>query len=255
MGDIEQDRPEGRGITASIEPIDLGQTDLDIKRIAPAHESTLQHWHSKEFIDWLQSNEIDHIQGDVPPYAEGGAGRAYFVDDKHVVKFTNDPMEANVAMMIKGSKDIPLVEDVLVLGGGSYAILNKRVMMGEELPKQVKDAADYMTLVIDDNPELKQGGFPADPEVREALIREALAGEREDLVVPMMHVMEALDQLYRSTGYLHDDAGPSNVGIYGGKIVFPDLGPNQTAEYSPAAAFETLNGNRSQLGLAVHNPE
>ena len=171
------------------------------------------------------------------------------MNETHVVKFTRNPVEANVAMMIQGNKDIPLVESVRPVGDGTYAILSKKVKVGNELPNEIRDAADYMTVVIDENPEIRTQGFPADHGARDRLIREALDGERPELVPAMHRVMDSLESLRNETGYLHDDAGPTNVGVIDGRIVFPDLGPNQTRDFSAGEAFETIRQNRESLGL------
>lgn len=218
-------------------------------RIRPAHEETTSYWQDSGFMKWLGAHGITHPSGVVPGFADGGAGRAYFVDETHVVKFTRNPVEANVAMMIQGSDEIPLVQSVRPLGDGMYAILSKKVEVGAELPREIRDAADYMTLVIDEHPEIRTEGFPQDRGAREALILEALDGERPELVQHMHSVMDAIELLRDRTGFLHDDAGPTNIGMIDGRIVFPDLGPNQTQDFSVGEAFEAIRTNRESLGL------
>lgn len=218
-------------------------------RIPAAHDSTEQFWSNPQFLQWLQSNGVQPPTNELPDYDQGGAGRAYFVGN-HVVKFTNNQVEGKVAEMCAGRNDLPTpVIAVTQVGQGTYAILQHMVEMGDMLDKNVRDAADWLTLIVDEHPEMT--GFPKDPREQEQLIRATLEpeGAPMNLMPYFKLVMGALAELYHGTGFKHDDAGPTNVGMHKGRVVFPDLGPNQTSDFSTDKALGQIATNRKSLGL------
>lgn len=219
--------------------------------VPKAHDVTERYWQDPDFLGWLSQHGI-RASG-VPEFKDGGAGRAYFVGN-FVVKFTGNPIEARVAKMVAGRNDLPApVIDVKDLGN-LFAILEHKVKMGGEVDKRIRDAADWLTLVVDDNPDMT--GFPSDPGEQEALIVQTLQDNDGPLELKpyMMMVMAALSSLYQGTGFKHDDAGPSNIGMYQDRIVFPDLGPNQTADFSVDRANQQIDANRRALGLDQPSP-
>jgi tRNA A-37 threonylcarbamoyl transferase component Bud32 len=58
-----------------------------------------------------------------------------------------------------------------------------------------------------------------------------------------------LDNLYKKTGYYHDDAVPQNLGVDDGNLVVIDLGPNQTKTFNARKALDNIHDQRSKLGL------
>ncbi len=213
-----------------------------------AHDITERFWLQPSPIhDWLRSHGIEAAPGVLPRYRDGGAGRAYFVGE-YVVKFSANQVEANVALMSVKDKTLhtPII-DVLPLNNGIYAILQHYVDMNAS--KDIKDAADFVTAIVDEYPDME--GFPIDPTEQERLAREALRdnGGDERLIPYMMTVMTALAKLYNATGFKHDDAGPTNVGMHRGSVAFPDLGPNQTSDFDPDEAMTKIAQNRQKLNL------
>lgn len=212
------------------------------------HDDSIVFWKKSSVLqNWLQNHGINFKTGEVPKYIDGGAGRAYFIDN-YVVKFSRNPVEANVAKMTASNKSLPTpIIDVLSLGNNTYAILSHKVEMN--VPEKIKDAADYVTVICDDYPEMD--GFPSDLETQKKLSIEVLKKYNGDMgLLPfMLIILSNLSKLYKATGFKHDDAGPSNVGVMGGNIVFPDLGPNQTKDFNASSALDKIKGNREKLGL------
>ena len=225
-----------------------------VREALKAHDTTEKYWldsHSPLF-PWLTSHGIHAQPGHLPEYAQGGVGRVYFVDPQHAVKFSANRVEANVAQMVKGNSKTPTaIIDVTYLGDGIYAILQPYVNM-KNIPGEIKQAADYLMAFVDEHPEMQD--FPADPTQRERLCRQTLVdnGGNLSLLPHMVALMGLLSDLYQATGFRHDDAGPTNVGIHGNRIVFPDLGPNEPAGFNALGALSQINKNRASLGLPRH---
>lgn len=104
-----------------LSPVPLTENRSRIK----AHSVTEKYWLEPSPVhSWLKQHGIEISPGQLPRYAEGGVGRVYFVNDDHVVKFSANKVEANVASMSASNKQLPTpIIDVLPLGGGLYAIL------------------------------------------------------------------------------------------------------------------------------------
>lgn len=218
-----------------------------------AHANTERHWLSPDSAlrSWLSQYGVKLRPNEVPQYADGGAGRCYFLGDK-VVKMSANRVEANVAKMVAGRDDLPVaVIDVMYLGENIYAILQKWVDTKSILP-EIQQAADFLTAVIDDHPEM--AGFPTDKTEQTKLCREALVshGGNESLLPYMLLMMDLLLKLYNATGFKHDDASPTNVGMMNNKIVFHDLGPNEDGAFDPLQSLATINKNRKSLGMNRH---
>lgn len=216
----------------------------------PAHEVTEKFWldTSSPLHNWLKSNNINYRKGVLPGFAAGGVGRAYFLNDDFVVKMTSNKVEANVANMVKGNIDIPTpVIDVLNIDKGIYAILQHRV--DTKLPEEIRNAADYLIMIIDDYPEME--GFPDSKQEQEEICKEIIQNYNQpmSLLNPMLLILDVLVRLYKFTGFKHDDAGPTNIAMRKGKIVIPDLGPNETGDFEPEKALDKIQQNRQKLGL------
>jgi hypothetical protein len=114
-----------------------------------ANENTEKFWTNQDspLIPWLKKHSISVSSG-VPSFAQGGSGRAYFLADKtYVVKMTANKVESNVANIVKSGPNLPTpVIDVLPLPEGFYAILQHYVDVN--VPKHIKNAADYLTMLI-----------------------------------------------------------------------------------------------------------
>jgi hypothetical protein len=212
------------------------------------HDDSVMYWEEpSEIHDWLNSHGVNIKAGIVPRYIDGGAGRAYFIDN-YVVKFSRNPVEANVAKMTASNKSLPTpIIDVISLKNNVYAILQHKINM--DAPKKIKEAADFVTMICDDYPEMD--GFPSDLETQKKLSIEVLKKYNGDMdLLPfMLIILSNLSKLYKATGFKHDDAGPTNVGVMGGNIVFPDLGPNQTKDFDHNNALDNIENNRKRLGL------
>lgn len=215
-----------------------------------AHDNTKQYWllPNSPLLNWLKQHGVEVTPNYIPKYVDGGAGRVYFLNNQKVVKMTANRVEANVAAMVSNRSDIPTpIIDTIYLGDNLYAILQHWV--NTNVSNELKQAADYLTVLIDDHPEMD--GFPTNKRQQEKLCIETLnkyKGNKE-LLPYMMIIMDVLSKLYNTTGYKHDDAGPTNIGIHQGKVVIPDLGPNETGSFDTLSALVKINKNRKKLGL------
>jgi len=165
-----------------------------------------------------------------------------------VIKITNNRVEANVAYLAKQQKNTNTVAmDIKKLDGGYYAILMPAVDM-QNVDKQYKKASDYLTLLIDDD---DFNGFPSDVSVQSKICDDIIKDNRleESLKPYMMDMLKILRKLYDDTGFIHTDATPTNIGMYKGEVVIPDLGPNQPGNYDPDRELDKLQSNRRALGL------
>lgn len=213
-----------------------------------AHEESEVHWTNPQspLHNWLQRHGIRYRSGSLPPFAQGGAGRAYFLDDK-VVKMSSNRVEAEVASLVKGRSDLPTpVIDVLKLGN-QYAILQHHVDMN--VPAQIRKAADYLTMIVDDYPDME--GYPESHVEQKRICLEILDryGGGRELLPYMLSLLEVLIRLYRATGYKHDDAGPTNIGMHRGQVVIPDLGPNEDGGFDADQRLAGVDQARQRLGL------
>ena len=219
-------------------------------REAKAHDETLHYWTDPDspLISWLKGMGIPMPKELPPTFADGGAGRCYFLIN-HVVKMSANRVEANVAEMLAGRDDVPApIVAVKYLDSGIYAILQHYVdTVG--VPKEMRNAADLMMVMLDDNPEMES--YPASESERKNLCIKTIKDNDSDmsLLPHMMTMMDALDSLYKATGFRHDDAGPTNIGMHKGKVVIPDLGPNEPKDFNALKALAQIQANRAKLGL------
>lgn len=218
-----------------------------------AHVNSEKFWldHDSPLFPWLKGHGVRAYPGKIPVYAQGGAGRCYFLGKK-VVKMSANRVEANVAKMLAGREDVPTpVIDVLFLENNMYAILQHWVDTAN-VPKQIREAADYLTALIDDNPEMS--GFPTNPAVQQLMCAETLQthGGDPSILPHMIMMMEVLIKIYNATGFKHNDAGPTNIGMLNGKVVVPDLGPNEDEDFDQLDALSKIRKNRNSLGLPPH---
>lgn len=216
--------------------------------IPKAHDVVNKYWSDPRFLTWLSQNGVD-APDSMPDYKDGAAGRAYFIGE-HVVKFTGNRVEAKIAQDVAGRTDLPTAVLAVLPLDNLFAILQHRVKMGDEIAKGIRDAADWLGIIIDEKPELK--GFPSDPQQQMGLIQWLIKNFRAptELIPFMKQVMTALASLYEGTGFKHDDAGPTNIGVHNNRVVFPDLGPNKTGDFSTDKALQQIQTNRASLGLS-----
>jgi len=213
-----------------------------------AHDITIPYWSNSKFIEWLKELNVELPDNMPPKYVDGGAGRCYFLVNE-VVKMSMNRVEANVAAMVAGRNDLPTpILAVQYLGDNLYAILQKWIDT-KNIQQEIKDAADFMTVLIDDNPEME--GFPSTKKDQKEIIIKTLQDNDGpiDLVPYMMLMMDVLITLYNATGFKHDDAGPTNIGMDQGKVVIPDLGPNEPASFDTLKSLSQIQKNREKLGL------
>lgn len=188
----------------------------------------------------------------MPPFTDGGSGRAYFLGDK-VVKFTRNHVEANVAKAAIGQDAPTAVISVWRTPGGEplWAILQKYVNINVE--KELKDAADIASALMDDLKKKNPNFTHFNNKQKQSLAMQALQkyGKPMSLLPYVVSAMDAINQLYFRTGFTHDDVAPSNIArdYDTGNIVFHDLGPNLTKAFQPRAAMDRIHKNRQKLGL------
>lgn len=210
---------------------------------------------SQQFIGWLRQFGIEPPMRQVPKFAEGGDGRAYFVGE-HVVKFTRDRAGANIAHMCIGVPDAPapVIAVWRVPSTSLWAILQWRVHP-EKVPAEIKLAADYLTAWLDDNPGMES--FPTDRKGQEAeavKMLTALKGPAK-LVPSVVLVMDVHNKLYFTTGFSHSDGGPTNISMRKGtggdddQVVYHDLGPNMGGDYKPRRVLDQIHATRKRLKL------
>jgi hypothetical protein len=215
-----------------------------------AQEDTERLWTDNGFLNWLSANGIDVENGKVPPYAQGGVGRAYFVGDM-VVKFTDNKVEANVANMLAGIRDSHTrVHSVYKIPGTQvYAILNDKVNM--KFPRTLGHAADLFMTYCD----IKNLRRVPDSDIdKDKLVDDVLAEfpneptAKQYLKPYLKSIIDMHDKFYRRTGYFHTDAMPQNMGMDDkGEIVVTDLGPH--VHTGQKSLLSKIHKTRKQLGL------
>lgn len=220
----------------------------NITESTAAQQETLALWSDPNFIAWLQQHGVGVHLGVAPTkYADGGVGRAYFIGDK-VVKFTDNRVEGNVANMVAGNPKTPtrIIGVYRFKPKALWAILQKKLNM--DVPKMVKKASDLLMAYVD---ETGIEEFPQDNKSRIEMAQHCITmfEESQELVPFILEVIETLDALYRNTGFFHDDAGPTNIGMDADKIALPDLGPNQTGNFNARKALDKIHDKRAKLGL------
>ena len=216
---------------------------------AKAHDSTEKYWLDpcSPLKEFLRNNGINP-PNTVPKFAQGGVGRVYFVGS-HAIKITSNRVEANVARMVMGNSDTPtIVIDVDYIGDGFYAILQPTIDMN--VPEDIKRAADYVTALGDE----LCFQFPKSKSRLKKLCSDTISryGGEKKLLPLMLSIIDMLNKLYNATGYYHDDAGPTNIGLHNGRVVIPDLGPNEPKDFDQLSALSKINKNRESLGLPRH---
>jgi hypothetical protein len=218
-----------------------------IKEGVAAQTETETYWSNPSFIRWLASKGVQWKLSKVPQFKDGGVGRAYFLGDK-VVKFTDNPVEANVANMVAGRRDTSTRIHAVQKISNVYAILQD--MVNINFPKTFGKAADILMAYVDEK-EIDE--FPQDPSERQKMAEEAVQmfEQKSYLVKYILEMMDVLDKLYRSTGFFHNDAMPQNLGMDKDTFnpVAIDLGPNQTKDFDPHKAMNKIHSKRQKLGL------
>lgn len=204
-------------------------------------------WKNKELLLWLRSHGIEMTQN--PGFKRGGSGIAYFLPKNMVLKLTNDIVEANIAKLIINSKIGENIIDVKKINN-NYVILQKKLDT-ENTPEDIKSAADLVTVMID---EFELTEFPEDQSTLIKMANKTLEEFKmpKKLLKNMLAIIEIISNLYKTTGFFHNDAGPTNIGKDGDKTYIFDLGPNKTKDYSSNREIEKINQNREKLGLKKH---
>lgn len=228
-------------------------TSEDVRERAKGPTTTLwtgQHPASVKFKSWLQGYGVVAPPA-VPQFKDGGDGRAYFVG-RHVVKFTRDRAGANVANMctkVPGAP-APVIAVWRVPGEPVWAIL-QLLVQPERVAKDVATAADYLTVWMDDNPDIES--FPPDRQGQEAEAAKVVEhfGLDPSLIPSLVMVMNAHSKLYHTTGFSHTDGGPTNISMKDDELVYHDLGPNMTGSYKPREVLDKIHANRQKLNLPV----
>lgn len=207
-------------------------------------------WKNPEVISWLRSKGIE-LTG-VPPYSEGGSGVAYFLPNNIVVKITDDIVEANVAKMLIKSKAKHTMIDVIKIDR-FYLILQHKLEL-KKTSEEMKTAADLVTVMIDDN-SLEE--FPKNKSLLKNMCIKTIKENNFSVSIldKMLLIIEILKEIENTTGFFHDDAGPTNIGTKDGKTYVFDLGPNKTKDYDPKQRIEKIKKKRFQLGLVNHEFE
>ncbi len=193
------------------------------------------HPQSTIFFKWLNSLGIQAKVGmKLPDYADGSIGRVYFVGEPvKVVKFTSDANEYYIASKLAGDLTGPArIISVKDLGENIFVIIQEYAAVDKNAPEKLKKAADYLQGgYIDMHPEVETNGLPRDERSKNA-IAQSLAkkygkGDTE-VAAFIIKLIDVLNALFDKTGFLHDDAGPSNVGLArDGSVILSDLGPSQ----------------------------
>jgi hypothetical protein len=197
-----------------------------------AQTNTVPLWSTPELHSWLHSNNIHWNKG-VPPYADGGIGRAYFLENK-VVKFTSDPVEYHIASLVKRNPESP--SRIL----DTIKIKDRLCILSDKLPiasQPYQLAADALMAQLDSINETKKP-LPIKTWCGEA---SKISGLGKDFYPFMEHVAKQVWKLYNVTeGYLHTDASYSNVGFFNNEVHFIDLGPNVTKYHNPKEIIQKL---------------
>lgn len=222
------------------------------KEATIAQESSVEAWSDINFIHWLKQHGVETQVGQVPKkFSDGGVGRAYFVGNK-VVKFTNNRVEGNVANMVAGNNNTPtrIIGVYRFKPKPLWAILQKKIKMN--LPKMIAKASDVLMAYVDES---GISEFPKDAKSRMEIAKNAVEifEESDELIPFILEIIETLDNLYRNTGFFHDDAVPQNLGMDDDKVVIPDLGPNQPKDFNARKSLDNIHQRRSNLGLAPYD--
>lgn len=193
------------------------------------------HPQSKSFFSWLNSIGIQAKIGmKLPDYADGGVGRAYFVGTPiKVIKFTSDANEYHIASKLAGDLKGPArIIGVKDLGNNLFVIAQEYAAVDKNAPVKLKKAADYLQGgYIDLHPEVETQGLPRDERSKTAIsksLAKKYGNGDPEIALFIVKLIDVLNDLFDKTGFLHDDAGPSNVGLaQDGSVIISDLGPNR----------------------------
>lgn len=208
-------------------------------------------WKSSELRAWLHSHGIEVTES--PGFKKGGSGIAYFLPKNLVLKITEDIVEANIAKMLIKSKSDKNIIDVKKIDN-KYFILQKKLDT-ENMSENIKLAADLVTVLID---EFELSEFPSDKEEIKKLCIQTInkfsshPGVTTSLLNEMLLIIELINGLYKETGFFHNDAGPTNIGMDRGRAYIFDLGPNKTKDYDSEKEIKKINQQREKLGLKKH---
>lgn len=197
--------------------------------------------------NWLRNHGIEITT--IPPFSMGGSGIAYFLNNKFVLKITDDLVEANIAKMLIDSKVDHSMISVLKIK--KYYCILQHKLNTENTSESLKTAADLVTVMIDDY-ELEE--FPDDDKIKEMCISTLSEnGFSNSYLSKMLIIIKILKELEQTTGFFHDDAGPTNIGTKDDKTYVFDLGANKTKDYNAERAIKKINIKREKLGLPKHN--
>jgi hypothetical protein len=116
-------------------------------------------WGEAAFLGWLRSHGSYPPPNVIPPYKDGGVGRAYFIGDL-VVKFTVCPKEAEIASMVSGKLSGPTRILSVRKHGKYWAILQEK--LDKNIPEYVSKGADLLMTYVNEF-EVKE--FPVDVKI------------------------------------------------------------------------------------------
>lgn len=173
------------------------------------------YFKNKELLKWLKSHGINFVG--VPESAEGSSGVVYFFKDK-VLKISHDRTESIIANKLKGDSIVSVV-DVMKIDDNTWGILQDKVNFNNRHPVVV--GLDVLMAYFDNH------GKDVINEPTEDIVK----GMRKEFPqyvdgADLETAVNMIKYVKNKTGYIHDDAAPSNVGILNGNAVFTDLGPN-----------------------------
>ena len=185
---------------------------------------------SPEFKQWIASLGIE---GDVDANADmaGGAGRAYPLGDKYIVKFTSDDREAQAAAALKKkpSDSSPTIHDVRQVSQYYFAIVMEKLNTNLSGKHRIasKAVADYINQQRYENPN-EEGAYTVrdlDTEAEEAMNFVRPKFQRDpDIRRLVYQTLEGIYNTQKQSGITPNDAHVGNIGLKDRKPAVFDLG-------------------------------
>jgi len=186
------------------------------------------------FQSWINSLGID---GKIGSSMAGGAGRAYPVGDRYILKFTTDRKEASAAAVMKGHDspnaasiyDVKLVKSFpnpLMKSGKSelYVIAMERLSTG--VGKRYRVAANAVYDYLDHNPGLIQDPDQIISIVTSKHLPKTYQGD-ESTQKAVYSIVQGLYDIQQRTGVLSQDPHGGNVAFKGKSPGFFDFGRSE----------------------------
>lgn len=202
-----------------------------------------------KFREWLTSLGVS---GDVGAQVAGGVGRAFFVGDSFVVKFTADRKEASAAAIIKGSNSnhaarVYDVKRVMTIDDprqpskkvNLFAIVMER--LNTDVGKRVRAAGNAVYSYLDDN-----SGFIEDPESVVSVVMAKYLDEKNRRDPAMAKIVErvvnAIYDVQQKSGVLMQDPHGGNMAFKGRNPAFFDFGRSSTNYDHPSTGGVKIVG-------------